>query len=125
MQTEPPPSATFSETVNQWVIYDSYVDYEYQKELQDEQELKKRSYDPKVAKKRLLGDDNSDADARELSDNVVKAARVLERMVNQNIHIDVALGIILKLWLLVNSFHGLEKWYETLCSIRKYTFLIF
>jgi hypothetical protein len=28
MQTEPPPRANFCETVNQWVIYDSYVAYE-------------------------------------------------------------------------------------------------
>ncbi len=28
MQTEPPPRANFCETVNQWVIYDSYVTYE-------------------------------------------------------------------------------------------------
>ena len=26
--------ANFSDTVNQWVIYDAYVSYEYQKELQ-------------------------------------------------------------------------------------------
>ena len=32
MQTEPPPTTTFSQTVNQWIIYDSYVDYEYQKD---------------------------------------------------------------------------------------------
>ncbi len=28
MQTEPPPRANFCETVNQWIIYDSYVTYE-------------------------------------------------------------------------------------------------
>ena len=95
MQTEPPPTTTFSQTVNQWIIYDSYVDYEYQKELQDEQELKKRTYGEKVAKKRLLGDDDTN-ESRELSDKVVKSAKVLERMVNQNIYIDVALGSVFK-----------------------------
>ena len=95
MQTEPPPTTTFSQTVNQWIIYDSYVDYEYQKEMQDEQDLKKRTYGEKVAKKRLLGEDGTN-EGRELSDKVVKAARVLERMVNQNIYIDIALGNIFK-----------------------------
>ena len=28
----------FAVSVNQWVIYDAYVSYEYQKELQDEKE---------------------------------------------------------------------------------------
>ena len=91
MQTEPPPSTTFSQTVNQWVIYDSYVDYELKKELQEEEELKKRTYGNKMVKKRLLEDDN-EKEGKELSDKVVKSARVLERMVNQNIYIDVALG---------------------------------
>jgi dynein intermediate chain 1 len=95
MQTEPPPTSTFSQTVNQWIIYDSYVDYEYQKEIQDEQELKKRTYGEKVAKKRLLVEEDTNQN-RELSDKVVKAARVLERMVNQNIYIDIALGIIFR-----------------------------
>ena len=92
MQTEPPPSTSFSQTVNQWVIYDSYVEYELKKELQDEEEMKKKTYGTKAVKKRML-DDDEDKDGKELSDKVVKAARVLERMVNQNIYIDVALGI--------------------------------
>ena len=91
MQTEPPPSAKFSATVNQWVIYDSYVDYEYQKELQDELDRKTRAVDHKVIHKRLLKQQSDDG-CQELSDQIVKSARVLERMVNQNIHIDIALG---------------------------------
>ena len=93
MQTEPPPSSTFSETVNQWVIYDAYVDYEYKKEMQDEQDLKGRRATDKQTKKRLLGDGNKD-DGHEISQKVVRAAKVLERMVNQNIYIDIALGIL-------------------------------
>lgn len=38
VQTEPPPRTNFSDTVNQWVIYDAYVAYEYAKELQDEKD---------------------------------------------------------------------------------------
>ena len=93
MQTEPPPSSTFSETVNQWVIYDAYVDYEYKKEMQDEQDLKGRRATDKQTKKRLLGDGNKH-DGHEISQKVVRAAKVLERMVNQNIYIDIALGIL-------------------------------
>ena len=52
MQTEPPPSTSFSQTVNQWVIYDSYVEYELKKELQDEEEMKKKTYGTKPLKKR-------------------------------------------------------------------------
>ena len=91
MQTEPPPTASFSETVNQWVIYDSYVDYEYQKEMQDEQDRKSRAYETKITKKRLLGETKVN-EGQELSDKVVRAAKVLERMVNQNRYIDIALG---------------------------------
>ena len=34
VQTEPPPRANFSDTVNQWIIYDAYTNYEKMKELQ-------------------------------------------------------------------------------------------
>ena len=34
VQTEPPPRANFSDTVNQWIIYDAYTNYEKIKELQ-------------------------------------------------------------------------------------------
>ena len=34
VQTEPPPRANFSDTVNQWIIYDAYTNYEKLKELQ-------------------------------------------------------------------------------------------
>ena len=41
-QTEPPPRSSFSDTVNQWVIYDAYVAYEYAKELQDEKDRQRK-----------------------------------------------------------------------------------
>ena len=90
-QTEPPPSAIFSDTVNQWVIYDAYVDYEYQKELQDELDRKSKTTDQKITRKRLLGDTVVDEN-EEISEKIIKAAKVLERMVNQNIFIDIAQG---------------------------------
>ena len=90
-QTAPPPSNIFSQTVNQWVIYDAYVDYEYQKELQDEQERLAKLCDPKRAMKRLLPDKLNDED-NELEDTFLRAARTLERMVVQNIYSDIATG---------------------------------
>ena len=90
-QTEPPPRANFSDTVNQWVIYDAYVDYEYQKELQDEQDRKGRASEQKITRKRILGEDTVDENI-EMSEKIIRAAKVLERMVNQNIFIDIAQG---------------------------------
>uniref|UniRef100_A0A3P8V4U6 Dynein axonemal intermediate chain 1 n=1 Tax=Cynoglossus semilaevis TaxID=244447 RepID=A0A3P8V4U6_CYNSE len=60
-QTEPPPRCTFSATANQWEIYDAYVE-----ELQ--QQEKSQSDDSKLR----------------------KAAKILERMVHQNIFDDIA-----------------------------------
>ena len=48
MQTAPPPRANFSETVNQWIIYDSYVSYEAAKEAAEEKEQKKEMKEVKV-----------------------------------------------------------------------------
>ncbi len=38
VQTEPPPRASFADTVNQWIIYDAYTGYETAKEAQEEME---------------------------------------------------------------------------------------
>ena len=77
--------------MNQWVIYDSYVEYEYQKELQDEQERLAKLSDPKRAVKRLLPDNKIDEN-KQFEDRFLRAARTLERMVVQNIYSDIALG---------------------------------
>ena len=96
-QTEPPPSNKFAVTVNQWVIYDSYVEYEYQKELQDEQERLAKLCDPKRAMKKFCPDKQIDEEEKnDLEDKFLRAARILERMVVQNIYCDIALGMIIK-----------------------------
>ena len=80
--------------VTQWVIYDSYVEYEYQKELQEEQEKFARLCEGMKAKqgmKRLLPDETADENAK-FERTFLRAARTLERMVNQNIYHDIALG---------------------------------
>ena len=90
-QTEPPPRANFSDTVNQWVIYDAYVDYEYQKELQDELDRKARTNEQRTTRKRILGEETVD-ESLELGEKIIRAAKVLERMVNLNIYNDIAQG---------------------------------
>ena len=96
MQTEPPPRAKFSDTVNQFVIYDAYVNYEVEKEMQEEQDKKGKSSDQKKYK-RLL-DEKPVESNDESNETLLKSARILERMVNQNTYNEIALGI-LSIWL--------------------------
>ena len=94
MQTVPPPANKFSVTVNQWVIYDSYVEYEYQKELQDEQERLAKLCDPKRAMKKFSSEKQLEEEQKnDIEEKFLRAARVLERMVVQSIHCDIALGM--------------------------------
>ena len=76
--------------MNQFVIYDAYVNYEAEKELQEEQDKKGKAGDQKKYK-RLLGE-KPVVSNDEANDNLLKSARILERMVNQNTHNEVALG---------------------------------
>ncbi len=98
VQTEPPPRSNFADTVNQWVIYDAYVSYEYAKELQDEKDRQRgKKEDSNQTIKRLLGTKAVDKNA-EVNKKLLKAAKILERMVNQNTYNDIAQGYFL-LWL--------------------------
>ncbi|XP_055077820.1 dynein, axonemal, intermediate chain 1, paralog 2 [Periophthalmus magnuspinnatus] len=75
-QTEPPPRSTFSDTANQWEIYDAYVkELDKQERNKDKQKSKREE-----TEKRLTADTQGDG-----LNKVSKAAKVLERMVNQNI----------------------------------------
>ncbi|CAL1602426.1 unnamed protein product [Knipowitschia caucasica] len=71
-QTEPPPRINFSDTTNQWVIYDAYV-----KDLQkqDRNKLKSAKEDDRATAK--LSTETS-------MDGVNCTLKILERMVNQN-----------------------------------------
>ena len=89
-QTEPPPRAKFSDTVNQFVIYDTYVSHEAEKELQEEQD-KKGKPDQKKAFKRMLGEKPVEPND-EANEVLLKSAKILERMVNQNTYNGIALG---------------------------------
>lgn len=80
-QTEPPPRSTFSHTANQWKIYDAYVKelekQERNKEKQKNIPSKKENY---ITKKTLM---RTETQVDKLN-KVAKAAKILERMVNQN-----------------------------------------
>ncbi|TRY60448.1 hypothetical protein DNTS_028893 [Danionella cerebrum] len=86
-QTEPPPRASFSATVNQWDIFDYYVEElqrrDKSKEKQESQFLIKE--EDKIKKKTMQTESQVD-DISQLA----KAAKIIERMVNQNIFDDVA-----------------------------------
>ena len=91
MQTEPPPRANFCETVNQWVIYDSYVAYETAKEAAEEKELKKEQKEVKTMRRRLL-ETPKESSNDEVNKRMLRAAKILERMVNQNTYDEIAQG---------------------------------
>ena len=93
MQTEPPPRANFCETVNQWVIYDSYVAYETAKEVAEEKEMKKEQKEVKSMRRRLLETPKENSND-EVNKRMLRAAKILERMVNQNTYDEIAQGNI-------------------------------
>ncbi|ELK34276.1 Dynein intermediate chain 1, axonemal [Myotis davidii] len=69
-QMEPPPRANFSATANQWEIYDAYME-----------ELEKQEKTKEKEKTKTPSDDIT---------KVMQAAKIVERMVNQNTYDDVA-----------------------------------
>ena len=92
----------FSQTVNQWVIYDAYERHEVAKEAQEEKERKKLrstyeqescSKGSKRGTKHQIEIDNDSNDIK-LSKKFMRAAKILERMVNQAIYDQVIKGII-------------------------------
>ena len=95
MQTQPPPRYCYADTVNQSVIYDAYIKYEEMKEMQDEQarleSSGKKLVEQNATIKRLLAEKTVDKNA-EVNKKLLKAARTLERMVNQNTYYDIAQG---------------------------------
>ncbi|XP_039971625.1 dynein, axonemal, intermediate chain 1, paralog 2 [Xiphias gladius] len=86
-QSEPPPRSIFSATANQWEIYDAYVEELQKQEKNKEKQkamLSKKDND-KSKKKMILMETQSD-DITKLG----KAAKIFERMVNQNTLDDIA-----------------------------------
>lgn len=82
--TEPPPRTNFSSTANQWEIYDAYVE---DLEKQEKQKEKKKKDDDKDKKSKQVVIDAAPTD--EVS-RIAKPAQIVERMVNQNTHDEIA-----------------------------------
>ncbi|XP_063067026.1 dynein, axonemal, intermediate chain 1, paralog 2 [Engraulis encrasicolus] len=86
-QTDPPPRANLSATANQWEIYDAYVE-ELQKQEKNKEKNKapaSKKEDDKGKKKIMMVEMQSDDISK-----VSKAAKIVERMVNQNTFDDIA-----------------------------------
>ncbi|XP_003829847.3 dynein axonemal intermediate chain 1 isoform X2 [Pan paniscus] len=88
-QTEPPPRTNFSATANQWEIYDAYVE---ELEKQEKTKEKEKAKTPvakksgKMAIRKLTSMESQTDDLIKLS----QAAKIMERMVNQNTYDDIA-----------------------------------
>merc|ERR1712136_9936 len=86
--TEPPPRSNFSATANQWEIYDAYFE-DIQKQEKAKEKAKQvpsfKKDDDKTKKKLVVMDTASDDISR-----VATAAKIVERMVNQNTYDDIA-----------------------------------
>ncbi|KAM6947947.1 dynein, axonemal, intermediate chain 1, paralog 2 [Lycodopsis pacificus] len=84
-QTEPPPCSIFAATANQWVIYDAYVEeLQKQEKNKEKQKASKKDTDKSKKKPMLMETQNDDIT------KVRKSAKILERMVHQNIFDDIA-----------------------------------
>ncbi|XP_057656296.1 dynein intermediate chain 2, ciliary [Diorhabda carinulata] len=85
-QTTPPPMATFTANVLQWIIYDAYqADFEIQEQERDRERREKMGLPQKVIVKKTpqqLTD--------EMQGRLREATRVLERMINQNTYNEMA-----------------------------------
>jgi len=84
--TEPPPRASFSSNATQWEIYDAYTeDFEKQEKSKEKKVIPGRKEEEKTRKKLTITETSGDDIAR-----VNTAAKIVERMVNQNTFDDIA-----------------------------------
>lgn len=84
--TEPPPRANFAANVTQWEIFDAYQeDQEKQEKNKEKKVLPGRQQEEKTRKKLTVIDSQGDDISR-----VARAAKIVERMVNQNTFDDVS-----------------------------------
>ncbi|XP_054842127.1 dynein axonemal intermediate chain 1 [Eublepharis macularius] len=88
-QMEPPPRATFSANANQWEIYDDYVEELQKLEKSKEKEKQKAPVSKKQDKTRGRKLTSLESQSDDIT-KVAKAAKIVERMVNQNTFDDVA-----------------------------------
>ncbi|KAK7116011.1 dynein intermediate chain 2, ciliary-like isoform X2 [Littorina saxatilis] len=84
--TEPPPRASFSSNATQWEIYDAYTeDFEKQEKTKEKKVVPGRKEEEKTRKKLAITETSGDDISR-----VGTAAKIVERMVNQNTFDDIA-----------------------------------
>ncbi|XP_037535130.1 dynein, axonemal, intermediate chain 1, paralog 2 [Nematolebias whitei] len=82
-QTEPPPRKNFSATVNQWTIYDAYVqELQKQEKNKEKQKTEQSKKDNDKSKKMVLTETETD--------DFTKVAKIFERMIHQNTMGDIA-----------------------------------
>ena len=94
IQTEPPARANFTQTVNQWVIFDFYQKYETNKEVEEKTELED------ILKSASTSSSSSATNRKKPSQaglteeraevRMLKSAKILERMVNLNTFDEIA-----------------------------------
>ncbi|KAG5883705.1 hypothetical protein JTB14_007424 [Gonioctena quinquepunctata] len=91
-QTIPPPMATFSSNVLQWIIYDAYQeDYDAQqleKELERERKEKDKMSVGKTSSHKKIPGRAQLSEA--VQERVLECWKVLERMINQNTYYDIS-----------------------------------
>ncbi|KAL8565254.1 hypothetical protein ACOMHN_001152 [Nucella lapillus] len=84
--TEPPPRASFASNATQWEIFDAYLeDFEKQEKNKEKKVIPGRKEEEKTRKKLTISETVGDDIAR-----VNTAAKIVERMVNQNTFDDIA-----------------------------------
>ncbi|XP_021108637.1 dynein intermediate chain 1, axonemal isoform X2 [Heterocephalus glaber] len=88
-QMEPPPRTNFSATANQWEIYDAYVEELKKQEKIKEKEKTKTPVAKKTGKLAMRKLTSMESQSDDIT-KVSQAAKIVERMVNQNTYDDVA-----------------------------------
>uniref|UniRef100_A0A452RSH4 Dynein axonemal intermediate chain 1 n=1 Tax=Ursus americanus TaxID=9643 RepID=A0A452RSH4_URSAM len=88
-QMEPPPRTNFSATANQWEIYDAYVEELEKQEKTKEKEKAKTPVAKKMGKMTMRKMTSMESQSDDIT-KVTQAAKIVERMVNQNTYDDVA-----------------------------------
>ncbi|XP_076443651.1 dynein intermediate chain 2, ciliary-like [Babylonia areolata] len=84
--TEPPPRLTFSSNATQWEIFDAYQDdFSKQEKSKEKKVVPGRKEEEKSRKKLTISEQSGDDVSR-----VTGAAKIVERMVNQNSYDEIA-----------------------------------
>nr|XP_019590092.1 PREDICTED: dynein intermediate chain 1, axonemal isoform X6 [Rhinolophus sinicus] len=88
-QMEPPPRINFSATANQWEIYDAYVEELEKQEKTKEKEKTKTPVAKKMGNMAMRKTTSMESQSDDIT-KVTQAAKIVERMVNQNTYDDIA-----------------------------------